>query len=86
MYYGAVYGAVVIPTSTTGTRNARVFPLPVTASTTTSLFPRKISRHDFCTGVGWAKPIEAMKSRIHCARLGVKASHDLGVFRGRGCG
>ena len=47
-------------TSTTGTRKARVFPLPVTASTTTSLLPLKISRQDFCTGVGCAKPIDDM--------------------------
>ena len=45
-------------TSMTGTRKARVLPLPVTASTTTSLLPRKMSKQAFWTGVGRSKPEE----------------------------
>jgi hypothetical protein len=61
--------------SIAGIRNARVFPLPVTASTTTSLWPRKSGIVEACTGVMRAKPMVAVASRIHCESEGVRASH-----------
>ena len=74
-------------------RNARVFPLPVTAfifltivhiaylhrltSTTTSLLPIKSGMVDACTGVIFSNPILVTASRIHSERGGVKPFHDL---------
>lgn len=63
--------------STTGIRNDRVFPLPVTASTTTSLWPINRGMVDACTGVIRVKPIEETASRVHCDKDGFRESHAL---------
>lgn len=63
--------------STTGMRKAMVFPLPVTASTTTSLWPMKRGIAEACTGVMRVKPMEETASRIHSESGGVRASHAL---------
>lgn len=54
---------------------ANVFPEPVTASTTTSLFPINIGIAASCTGVILVKPITDIASRIHSDKGGVSASH-----------
>jgi hypothetical protein len=63
--------------STIGNRKARVFPLPVTASTTTSLFPAKRGIQLACTGVIRSKPILDIASRIHSDNDGVRPSQAL---------
>ena len=75
-----------------GMRNARVFPLPVTAfnyltwlfhiiheltSTTTSLLPAKSGIVEACTGVILSKPILETASNIHSDRGGFRTSHAL---------
>lgn len=52
---------------------ARVFPLPVTASTTTSEFFMNMGMAACCTGVVFTKPMESTASRIHSDKDGVKA-------------
>ena len=54
--------------------DARVFPDPVTASTTTSLFPMNNGIVLAWTGVVLVNPMEFMASRIHSDRGGVSAS------------
>ena len=44
--------------------NARVFPEPVTASTTTSLFCMKSGIVEACTGVIWVCPMDWMTSKL----------------------
>jgi hypothetical protein len=68
--------------STTGIRNASVFPLPVTASTTTSLFPMNSGIVDACTGVIFSKPMLESPSSIHCESGGLTEAHALGSFSG----
>ena len=58
-----------------GTRKARVLPLPVTASTTTSLYSMNNGIVEACTGVILEKPMLETASRIHSDRAGVNASH-----------
>lgn len=62
--------------STTGIKNDKVFPLPVTASTTTSLCAINRGMAEAWTGVMRVKPIEATASKAHCDSGGVRASHD----------
>lgn len=50
--------------SSSGIRKARVFPDPVTASTTTSLFLRNNGIVLACTGVISVKPISEIYSRL----------------------
>ena len=59
---------------------ARVFPLPVTASTTTSEFFMNMGIAACCTGVVFTKPIASTASRIHSESAGVKAPNDLSTF------
>ena len=59
-----------------GIKKARVLPLPVTASTTTSLYPMNSGIVEACTGVILEKPMLDVASRIHCERPGVNPSHD----------
>ena len=47
-----------------GMTNARVFPEPVTASTTTSLFFMKRAIVDACTGVIWEYPRDCITSKL----------------------
>lgn len=54
---------------------AKVFPEPVTASTTTSLLPRNIGIAAFWTGVAAANPIADMASNSHSESGGVRALH-----------
>ena len=54
--------------------DARVFPDPVTASTTTSLFPMNNGIVLAWTGVVLVNPMEFMASSIHSDRGGVSAS------------
>lgn len=63
--------------STTGIRNDSVFPLPVTASTTTSLCAINRGIADACTGVIRVKPMDETASRAHCDNGGFTPSHDL---------
>ena len=58
-----------------GSRYARVFPLPVTASTTTSLCAMNNGIVDAWTGVIRSKPIADVAVRIQSASGGVRASH-----------
>lgn len=62
--------------STMGIKKAMVFPLPVTASTTTSLWPMNSGIVDAWTGVMRLKPMDATASMIHSASGGVRASHE----------
>lgn len=55
---------------------ARVFPLPVTASTTTSEFFINMGIAACCTGVVFTKPMESTASSIHSERAGVKAPKE----------
>lgn len=59
---------------------ARVFPLPVTASTTTSEFFMNMGMAACCTGVVFTKPMESTASSIHSDKAGVKAPKDRSVF------
>jgi hypothetical protein len=68
--------------STTGIRNASVLPLPVTASTTVSLFPRNSGMVDACTGVIRANPILSRPSSSHCDSGGLTDVHARGSFGG----
>lgn len=63
--------------STTGIKKASVFPLPVTASTTTSLCAMNRGIVEACTGVMREKPIVEIASRIHSDSEGVRASQAL---------
>ena len=65
---------------TTGSRKLRVFPEPVTASTTTSLFVMKTGRTAACTGVMRANRLDCRYERIHSASGGVRASHARASF------
>ena len=58
----------------------RVFPLPVTASTTTSEFFMNIGMAACCTGVVFTKPIAPTASRIHPDSAGVKALKERSTF------
>ena len=59
---------------------ASVFPLPVTASTTTSEFFINIGMAACCTGVVFTKPMESTASSIHSERAGVKAPKERSVL------
>jgi hypothetical protein len=59
---------------------ASVFPLPVTASTTTSEFFMNIGIAACCTGVVFTKPMASTASRIHSDRAGVKALNARSTF------
>ena len=63
--------------STTGIKNDNVFPLPVTASTTTSLCAMNRGIADACTGVIREKPMEETASRTHSDSGGVTPSQAL---------
>lgn len=78
--------------STTGIKKDRVFPLPVTASTTTSLWPMKRGMVEACTGVMRENPMVETASRIHGESGGLRASHALedvaagfGAMTGKDC-
>jgi hypothetical protein len=60
--------------STTGIKKDKVFPLPVTASTTTSLWPMKRGIVDAWTGVIRENPMAKTASRIHPESGGFKDS------------
>lgn len=62
--------------STTGIKNESVLPLPVTASTTTSLCAMKRGIAEAWTGVMRVKPIELTASNAHCESAGFTPSHD----------
>jgi len=66
--------------STTGIRYAKVFPLPVTASTTTSRFRINSGMVEACTGVIRVYPMSATAPRIHSANEGVNASQARDAF------
>lgn len=59
---------------------ANVFPLPVTASTTTSEFFINIGIAACCTGVVFTKPMASTASMIHSDNAGVSALNDLSIF------
>ena len=59
---------------------ARVFPLPVTASTTTSEFFMNMGMAACCTGVVLTKPMESTASRIHSDKAGVRAPKERSIF------
>lgn len=72
--------------STTGIKKDKVFPLPVTASTTTSLCAMNKGIAEAWTGVMRVKPIEATASSTHSDRAGVTPSHALAEVPGGGLG
>ena len=59
---------------------ARVFPLPVTASTTTSEFFMNMVMAACCTGVVFTKPMESTASRIHSDKAGVNALNERSIL------
>ena len=59
---------------------ARVFPLPVTASTTTSEFFMNMGMAACCTGVVFTKPMESTASRIHSDKAGVNALNERSIL------
>lgn len=63
--------------STTGIKNDRVFPLPVTASTTTSLCAMNRGIAEAWTGVMRVKPIDETASSTHSDRGGLTPSQAL---------
>jgi hypothetical protein len=66
--------------SITGIKKARVFPLPVIASTTTSLLPINNGIVDACTGVILSKPKLDTASSIHGDNDGVSDVQARGFF------
>ena len=60
--------------------HARVFPLPVTASTTTSEFFMNMGMAACCTGVVFTKPMESTASRIHSDKAGVNALNERSIL------
>lgn len=60
-----------------GIKKDRVFPLPVTASTTTSLWAMKSGMADACTGVMRVKPMVETVSRTHPDNGGLRFSQAL---------
>jgi hypothetical protein len=59
---------------------ASVFPLPVTASTTTSEFFINMGMAACCTGVVFTKPMASTASIIHSESAGVSARKDRSIF------
>lgn len=59
---------------------ASVFPLPVTASTTTSEFFMNMGIAACCTGVVFTKPMASTASRIHSDSAGVNALNARSIF------
>lgn len=67
--------------STTGTTKAIVFPLPVHASTHTSLLPMNSGMTADWTGVAVANPIFASTPSVLSDSAGVKASNRLAIAK-----
>jgi hypothetical protein len=75
-------GGIFLNRSRRGIRNASVFPDPVTASTTTSLFLRNRGIVLACTGVISVNPINDTHSSLHSSELWIQWNYIHGDIGG----